>query len=88
MSDFLDPKGKPSSTSSSACLSVRPERADNLHYNVAHPTTGTDAELHAMQPARSTLVQNAVDAPGRSISAAQGIGRVRTGDRRTNSPPR
>ncbi|RVT97780.1 FAD-binding oxidoreductase [Rhodovarius crocodyli] len=52
----------------------------NLHYNVARPAQGTDAQLHAMQPDLSNLVHDAVDALGGSISAEQGIGRVRTHD--------
>jgi len=52
----------------------------NLHYNVARPAEAGDAALHAMQPELSTLVHDAVQALGGSISAEQGIGRVRTAD--------
>jgi FAD/FMN-containing dehydrogenase len=52
----------------------------NLHYNVARPTTAEDAALHAMQPGLSELVHDAVHALGGSISAEQGIGRVRTAE--------
>lgn len=52
----------------------------NLHYNVARPQAADDAALHAMQPGLSELVHDAVHALGGSISAEQGIGRVRTAD--------
>ena len=52
----------------------------NLHYNVARPAEADDATLHAMQPGLSAIVHDAVHALGGSISAEQGIGRVRTTD--------
>jgi FAD/FMN-containing dehydrogenase len=52
----------------------------NLHYNVARPGAADDAALHAMQPKLSDLVHDAVHALGGSISAEQGIGRVRTAE--------
>ncbi|MBW6396912.1 FAD-binding oxidoreductase [Roseomonas sp. HJA6] len=52
----------------------------NLHYNVARPEAADDATLHAMQPGLSNLVHDAVHGLGGSISAEQGIGRVRTAD--------
>ena len=52
----------------------------NLHYNIARPAGGTDAGLHALQPGVSALVHDAVAALGGSISAEQGIGRLRTDD--------
>ncbi|MFH5926959.1 FAD-binding oxidoreductase [Roseomonas xinghualingensis] len=52
----------------------------NLHYNVARPADGTDAQLHAMQPRLSELVHDAIVELDGSISAEQGIGRLRTQD--------
>jgi FAD/FMN-containing dehydrogenase len=52
----------------------------NLHYNVARPAGADDATLHAVQPGLSAIVHDAVQALGGSISAEQGIGRVRTAD--------
>jgi FAD/FMN-containing dehydrogenase len=59
----------------------------NLHYNVARPAAVDDAALHAMQPGLSTLVHDAVHARGGSISAEQGIGRIRTADLLRYKPP-
>ncbi|KRR15054.1 FAD-binding oxidoreductase [Bradyrhizobium retamae] len=52
----------------------------NLHYNVARRASGDDADLHAMQPGLSLLVHDAVERRSGSISAEQGIGRIRTAD--------
>jgi FAD/FMN-containing dehydrogenase len=59
----------------------------NLHYNVARTAGGHDADLHACQPALSRLVHDAVHALGGSISAEQGIGRLRTQDLRDYKRP-
>jgi FAD/FMN-containing dehydrogenase len=52
----------------------------NLHYNVARPAGSDDAHLNAMQPGLSRLVHDAVHDLGGSISAEQGIGRLRKDD--------
>ncbi|WP_375460101.1 FAD-binding oxidoreductase [uncultured Enterovirga sp.] len=48
----------------------------NLHYNIAHPLDDPE-RLQTVAPDLSRLVHDAVDALGGSISAEQGIGRVR-----------
>ncbi|WP_353234820.1 FAD-binding oxidoreductase [Diaphorobacter ruginosibacter] len=52
----------------------------NLHYNVARPADGTDAQLHAWAAQLSARVHDGVHAARGSISAEQGIGRARTQD--------
>lgn len=58
----------------------------NLHYNVARPLAGTDAQLHLHAAALSKRVHDAVQALGGSFSAEQGIGRMRVDDLRHYKP--
>jgi FAD/FMN-containing dehydrogenase len=59
----------------------------NLHYNVARPAGAQNAVLDAMQPGLSRLVHDLVHELGGSISAEQGIGRIRTDDMRRYKQP-
>lgn len=52
----------------------------NLHYNIARPIAGTDAQLHLQATALTMRVHDTVQALGGSFSAEQGVGRVRISD--------